>query len=507
MTSPDPKALLKGLELFQRAQQLHAARAHAPAAEAYAQALRLMPDHPKVLVEYGRLAEDVGDWKSAEKIYRRLMAVSQLTNLDGKLGLALYHLARYEDAIPLLAAYATRNPRDGAVLRFLSTCCFRLMRWQDAMDYARQAWAVDPHPDAMSLMMAVLVELGTGEPLAPLVEEALARFPGEWQVRKLAAEHLLKAGDYRRGFPLFADMRIPPSGERHPADAIAVPWWSGERFDGTLLVGAEQGIGDEILTASMYPDLVAMGQEAVVEADARLLPVLRRSFPALTFIARNEGGLAAIAAARPGCRKVISGDLGRFFRADVEDFGTQAPWLVADPARVRHFREKYRLLWPGRPCIGISWKSQRVMKSGTRKDIPLAYFAPLFAATDAAFVNLQYGETAGDIATLGEHAARLFVDPEVDTLDDFDALFAQVAALDLVVTSSNVTAHVAGALGKPCWVILPRERPVIWYWGYSGERTPWYPATRIFRNPVDTDWTGLFARIAAALAAEAPARP
>lgn len=494
MSQPTPQSLLKGLQYFQKAKALHAAGALAPAAEAYRLALQLMPSHPQLLIHYGQLATDVKDWAGAEKIYRRLMAVSDLANVDGKLAEALFNQDRNEDAIPYFTTFVARNPGDAVALRLLSTACFRSKRFEDAIRYARQSWALLQHPDTICLLLATYVELGDGNALAPLVEQALALYPDHWQVRKLSGEHLLKAGDYTRGFRFFTEMRIPVEGLPHYVQGIDLPWWDGKPFDGTLLVGAEQGIGDEILTASMYADLVAMGQRAIIEADARLLTLLRRAWPALTFIPRNEGTLRQLAESEPGARKIISGNLGEFFRPSGWPGHAGPGWFTPDPVREQAFRRDYDARWPGQARVGISWKSQRQIKSGVRKGVDLAGFLPLLQLPGAAFVSLQYGEIAEDLATLPDPSA-VFVDPGVDTRDDMEALFAQVAALDLVITTSNVTAHVAGAMGKPCWVLLPRARPVIWYWGYRGERTPWYPQARLFRNAEEDNWDALFARV------------
>jgi cytochrome c-type biogenesis protein CcmH/NrfG len=502
MKNPDPQALLKGLQHFQQGRQLHAAKDFAGAAEAYRKAMVLMPDHPQLLINFGQLAEDVFDWKNAEKIYRHLFKVKPIADLDGKIASALFNQERYEEAIPLFASFVARNPREAMALRLFATTHFRLSRFADALQLAQRAWDAEKHPDAISLLLAILLETGDATALAPLVEEALARYPNDWQVQKLAGEHLLKSGDYARGFRYFPAMRNSNDGTRHYVEGLDVPWWDGEPFHGTLLVGGEQGIGDEILTASMFPALAARGLDnIVVEADPRLLSLFRQACPAITFVARKQRELKSLAESGQPCRKTICGNLFQYI-CNAPGWKPPAPgWLQADPARVAGFRARYDLLFAGQRRIGISWKSQRVMKSGTRKHVDLQRFQPLLETPGTAFINLQYGAVAEDIASLPD-PARIHVDAGVDTMNDMDALFAQVAALDLVITTSNVTAHVAGAMGVPCWVILPRARPVIWYWGYAGSSTPWYPATVLFRNTTDADdWKGLIGTLAERLRA------
>lgn len=501
MKQPDPQTLLAGLHMFGQAQALHAARRFPEAAAAYLKALRLVPDHPQMLVAYAQLAEDVGDWPGAERLYRRLLATTRITNLDGKLAVCLFHLERYAEAIPPFETFTRNNPGEATAWCLLGTCLFRESRFPEAIASAQRAWSLSGSVDSICLLLAIHVELGERAPLDPLVEEALARFPEHWQVRKLAAEHLLKAGDYARGFAFFEQMRIPANGVPivHHLERAGLTAWDGRPFEGTLLVGAEQGIGDEILVSSMFGELAGIATRVIVEADARLLGIFRRAFPAITFIERNQRGLLQWSTGDATLRWTLTGNLGRFFRGN---HGWQHPpggWLSAEDIRREACRTRYRADWPGQALVGLSWKSRRDLNAGTRKDVGLAACAPLVARDGFRFINLQYGDIRDETSALGNLGSRLYVDPGVDTRDDMDALFAQVAALDLVITSSNVTAHVAGALGVPCWVLLPRARPVIWYWGYAGDSTPWYPRTRLWRNPDEDDWTTLVAAVGSAL--------
>lgn len=516
MPTSNPQQLLQGLQLFQQAQQLHAAQQLPQAAEAFRRALLLMPDHSGLLLAYAQLAEQVKDWKAAEQLYRRIAALGDPFGIDGKLGLVLYQQEQYDEACACFARHVVKRPNDADALRIFSTCHFRMLRWDEALPLAQRSYALCKHPDTISIILSGLLELGPREEMDLRVEEALREFPHDWQVRKLAGEHLLKSGQYRRGFAFFRDMRRLHPTDQHHMDALPLPWWDGTHFDGTLLVGAEQGIGDEIMTASVFGDVVALGQPIQVACDKRLLPVFRRSFPSIAFIDREAGALkttlrdhapAGAPANGKEFQKLIGGDLFGLFRNTAEQFPARRAWLVADPEKVSAFREQYRTRWENLPRIGLSWKSTRILKTGASKNVYLSHFEPLLVRTDIACINLQYGDITADIAGIGTLADRLYIDPDVNTTRDIDTLFAQVAALDLVITTSNTTAHVAGSLGVPCWVLLPRQRPVLWYWGYAGDSSPWYPSIRLLRNPQEGEWRTFLTGVAAQLDAFPVARP
>lgn len=279
-------------------------------------------------------------------------------------------------------------------------------------------------------------------------------------------------------------------------------WWDGKPFAGTLLITAEQGLGDELMASSIFDDIVAMGQKAVIECDARLLPVYERSFPSLQFVPRGERKLNDIHDAGGNFRKINMLDLASLFRTAPGSFPARRSWLKADPEKTAAFRSRYRQQWPGKRLVGISWKSTRIMEGLAQKGVRLADFAPVLSVPDTVFINLQYGNVTDEIAALATAGCgEVHVDPAVDTTNDIDAVFAQTTALDLVVSTSNTAVHIAGAIGAPCYLLLPKVRPFLWYWGYRGERTPWYPSLRLLRNTREDDWQQLMQDVAHRVAA------
>lgn len=491
----------RGLQFFAQAQALHREQKFVPAAEAFRRAMALMPNHPQVIAGYAQLALDVKDWVAAEKLLRMLITVRPQVDVDAQLGVALFHQQKYDQAVSCLQKHIGRRPDDADVLHALANSLCSLGRWEEGLVHARQAYALKPDGEKIDPVLNTLFHLGRVEELDRQLDDAMQRFPDSRPVRSMFAMHRLKRGDYASGMRHLQDFRWRHHPHTPPDGGTPGEWWNGTHFDGTLLITAEQGLGDELMVSSMYEDLVAMGQRALVECDERLLPLYRRTFPALDFVARHRQNLQkAFAAGGSEFRKLNGLDLAALFRNGSDRFPARHRWLTPDPERVAALRDEYRARWPGRKLVGLSWKSSRMMEGQSDKSIDLAEFSPLMQREDTAFISLQYGKIREEIdsvrsAGLGE----VFLDENIDATDDIDGLAAQIAALDAVVSTSNTTVHIAGALGVPCLVLLPRTRPVLWYWGYAGVHTPWYPSLSLLRNESEIDREALIRHAGAAL--------
>ena len=266
------------------------------------------------------------------------------------------------------------------------------------------------------------------------------------------------------------------------------PLWTGEKLaSGRLLIWGEQGIGDEIMFAGLIPDAIRTGNHCRLDCDPRLQPLFARSFPNLDVV---SGAIPKpdIAAHLP------SGSLPRLFRPTTAAFAaTTSSYLTADPVARKRFRACYA---DGRRLLGLAWHTKN-RKTGRDRSIDLSLFAPLFARPDIRWVSLQYG----DHDVLGNQTAAahapLLIDRSVDQLANIDSFAAQIAAMDMVITIDNSTAHLAGALGVPAWVLLPFARD--WRWLQAREDSLWYPTMRLFRQPKPGDWQSVLQRVQSAL--------
>lgn len=181
-------------------------------------------------------------------------------------------------------------------------------------------------------------------------------------------------------------------------------------------------------------------------------------------------------------------------------------FLIADRDVTARQRQQLEARAAGRPLVGLSWRSRNA-DYGAPKSLELMDLLPLLRP-DIFWVDLQYGDTSADRAAAAAAGAEVWRDPHVDPLRDMDAAAAQTAALDLVITTSNTTAHLAGALGVPVWLLLPAPGyGLLWYWFLDRTDSPFYPSARCFRQSRAGDWTGVIKAVGAALDSWRAARP
>ena len=408
----------------------------------------------------------------------------------------------YEGALALAEDAAARDPGSYEGRLLLGRALQKLHRPEEARGAFADARRLrEGDPELHDFLGALHQETGR-------LAEAIAEYGRALELRPdfpLAAFHLgmarLLAGDFARGWDGYA---LRTLGRAPVPGTVGVPRWDGSPLEGrTIFVAREQGLGDEIMFASLLPELLARGGRCVLECDPRLVALLQRSFPAATVLASGpEGGLPP-GAPRPDAW-IEAGGLPALWRRRREDFPRHAGYLRADPAKVERWRERLRALGPGLK-VGLAWSGGVRMTRSALRSIPLDRMAPLLRVPGARFVSLQYAAGAG--AEAARVAARDGV-PLVhwqEAIDDYDETAALVAALDLVVSVCTAVVHLAGALGRPAWVLAPLGPE--WRYGAEGEGMPWYPSVRIHRQTNYGAWEPLIADVAQALQrrAQAPA--
>jgi tetratricopeptide (TPR) repeat protein len=410
-----------------------------------------------------------------------------------KLGNAFHALNRCEEAVQSLSAAISLKPDYLEAHYNLGNALLSLDRYADAIQCYRKAIAIN------SNYAPVYMNLGRALEAVDRVDEALESY-------RLAGKHGPEFADISKWHECLVHLshgRFALGWESYEYRWVAAkdgqprkysqPRWDGGEVDGVLLAWGEQGLGDQILHAGMAAELCARARSLVLEVEPRLVPLFGRSFPGIKVVALGENPYGGHVDAQTPI-----GSLGKYFRPSWESFPRRASgYLVADGARTAELRQ--RLKCDQRIVIGLSWKSQNAML-GKSKSARLRDFEPVLRNPRCRFVNLQYGDTRAE----RDAVAREFgVDVEqvdgIDVTNDIDALAALIAACDLVVNVSNTSAHLAGALGKPVWILVPRGNARLWYWFKDRADSPWYPTARLFRQQAIGDWGSVVAEVTGAL--------
>jgi Flp pilus assembly protein TadD len=436
------------------ANHLLAAGDYAGAEDRYQQALALQPWHVAARANLGYLKEQQGAVAEAEFHYRQAIALMpDHPQLHQNLGALLFkekRLAESEAAMRTAVELAPDSPTAWSQLGALLVCTHREPEGEACY---RQALALDPGHARTQFNLSYL-----------LLRQA--RFEEGWR--------MLDARWQFDHFPLSFDCSF----------------WEGEPLEGkSIVLGLEAGHGDMIHFCRYAPMLKARGARRV---DVVCHPALRRLFAALPGVDHVH----ALGEALPGGWDYWTRPmrLPGLFGTEMATIPADVPYLRAEPALVEQWREEL----PQQGLrVGLAWRGNANFENDADRSLPsLMSLAPL-AAVDAHFVSLQKG--AGEAEALTPPAG-MFVHPIAARLGDFADTAAVIANLDLVISVDTAVAHLAGALGKPCWLLLPDYR-CDWRWMADRGDTPWYPSMRLFRQPRDGGWAPVVAEVAAALAA------
>jgi len=464
-------------------------------------AARKAPADAAILVNMGAAYSAAGKPREAKDHYEAALRL-QPDSLDARFNIiqALINLKDFDGAIEAGRKYITLNPTDAAAYISLGNA----LKYKGEPDAAMRAYedALKLAPDnatAYANMSSIFLDRGHLAEAVAMMDKAIAIDPRPSDIRYRRGLKLLRQGDLARGWEDY-ESRFSAAKVRTPRHTTPAQW-TGEDLRGkAILIWTEQGIGDEILYASMIPEVIAQAGRCIVECSPRMVPVFTRAFPEATVIPHTDG--------KPSPHlenldyQCATTSLGRVLRTSFAAFRPHQGYLKADPARTAVLRRRYRDIAPGHLLVGLSWHSKLDVEM--LKSLALVSWAEILKVPRVTFVNLQYGDHRAEIAAVREATGiEIVQDAEIDPLADMDAFFAQVAALDLVITTSNTTAHVAGSLHIPTWVMLSNGSP--FYWFTERNDSPWYPSLELFRQsqgsgPPQETWQAVVARIAAALA-------
>ena len=468
------------------------------AVEIFQSVLKSAPTHLGAQVSLGSAFLALGRPEAAEACYRQALDAHPRNPLVLRnLGVLIDANGRHEDGLALAEAALAEAPDLSEALVIQGNAFMGLGRFEDAATSYRRA--ADPPANAYEALTKVglaLAALGQYDGALMALDRAVALQPDAPVALFRRAIVRLQLRDFAGGWPGYEarwgmENHIAQSAGVIPRalvprleTAAAPKDLIGQRI---LLLG-EQGIGDQVMFASLLPDLLAAAARVVCVCDPRLARLFSASFPSVTFSGPNDAAIDP-----DTIDKILAmGSLGRLYRTSVQAFPGQ-PYLRPGPDAAKRWAERLGDR-QARLRIGLSWRGGT---SATRRDsrsLALEQLAPILDLPGCEFVSLQYGDPRPELAAFNagrDPPIRVF-DPE--EISDFEELAALTANLDLVVSVQTAVVHLAGALGVPCLTMVPHNAE--WRYAAQGEDMAWYRSVRLFRQSEPDAWVPVIQKVA-----------
>jgi len=425
----------------------HKFKQYKEALKAYQEVIQINPNYAEAYYNCGLIYAEIKQYKEALKAYKEAIQIKPnyaeaycnlgiLFNSDNNQDSALKSL---EKAIQINPNYAEAYYNCGVIYE-------NLKKYDDAIKVYKKAVQINPNYVEAFLNLA-------------LIQLNLKSFKEGW----INFEKRLILGQYKINHFNYLSKEFN-------LNLI--------KISKKVLVINEQGIGDQILYLSMLRNLSEFVSNIDILVDGRLINLLKRSFPKINFMATEakiEVSIYDIV--------LPMGNLGKIFRNSNEDFCKYPiPYLKSDLSKVSFAKVTSKKL------CGISWKSKND-KIGENKSINLEALLPILNLPNLDFVCLQYGEVDDDIKYI-ENTFKIKIKKieGIDIFNDIDGLTSAISKVDLVITTSNINAHLAGGLGKETYLLVPYSTGKLWYWHEDDKQSIWYPSVLIYRQSNTKSW-------------------
>jgi tetratricopeptide (TPR) repeat protein len=460
--------------------------------------LELKPAYAEAWSDLGNILFRKNLLAEAEEAYRQALALKpDMAEIYSNLSNVLMNTDRTEEAMGALMQSIRLKPHFAQAHSNLGNLLTQLDRLEEAIGPYREAIRLDSHyPEPWSNMGNVLVRLGRHDEALAAYDRAVAIRPDYAEAQVHRAFLLLQAGRTDEGWPAYEWRWKARAQSDQDRPKTALPEWHGESLNGKrIMIYHEQGYGDTLQFCRYAADVAALGAEVIFLAPRQLDRVLQ-DVPGIARVITSAG--VDFMADYQVPLMSVPGLLGK---AMGESIAT-VPYIRADPALAEGW--KLKLAGLKRFRVGLVWAGdprphdRAAYLTDRRRSLSFAQIAPLFDVQGVDFVSLQKGAGARQI----DLALPLF-DPTVE-LKDFADTAALIANLDLVIAADTSVAHVAGALGKPVWILSRFDG--CWRWLLGRDDTPWYPAARIFRQAMPGAWEPVIDRVAEALGTLSGAR-
>ncbi len=450
------------------------------AAKSYRRAVDLQPGSADLHCHLARAHFRSGAPREAAELYQRALAIDpQRYDIYNDLALMLTNIGNFGAAIEAFKRSLRLNPKCAKTIAGLGYLFESKGDFISASDAYRDAIKLDPALTAAYVDLGfILYGLGEVEEAADYFERLRAMQPDSAEATaNLGIIHLLQ-GNFAAGWAEYEARRRVGIGEGR---VLTQRQWKGDPLDDArILLHAEQGFGDTLQFVRYVPLVAARGGKVVLEVQPALRRLLSRTDGAAQVMSRGEP-LPEFAWQCP------LPSLPLAFGTELSTVPARVPYVHPDPALVDKWRGK--LQGNGRR-IGLVWGGNPEMQRDRLRSVPLDALMPILKVPGTAYYSLQVGSPSEQVKNLPADVRVIDLAPQ---LSDFADTAAVVANLDLVITVETSVAHLAGAMGRPLWIML--NKGCDWRWFLQREDSPWYPTARLFRQAAFGEWKDVVGRI------------
>ena len=479
-------------------QLAHRRGAYDDAADSYLLATCFAPEAMEPHLQLGLLSLDRGDAADAfTHLEQALECDPDDVRVMNAMAAVLVQLGRIDEARVQLERAVARDPESADAHGNLGYLLYRDYgevvsgRW-----HLRRALELDSRHSAARVNFTMVLVREDAAGAVAECERLLAENPTLDAVRLNRGLARLSLGEFERGWGDY-EARKSVRCNYVPRRLPWPEWPGGHSPGGAVYVHTEQGLGDEIMFASCLPDTIREAGACVIETSPKLLGLFTRSFAAPVVV--KPAGDITPPASIPISSQIALGSLPGRYRRSVADFPRHDGYLRADAAKVEFWRERLAAL-PAGLRVGIAWRGGMASTQQSLRSMALGEWLPILSTVGVQFIDMQHIDHAAERAAL-EQQTGIAVQYWPDAHNDYDDTAALVCGLDLVISVQTALVHLAGALGKETWGLIAASPE--WRYGVAGDRMPWYPAVRLYRQPVAGDWATHVRWIAAALAERA----
>ena len=439
-------------------------------------ARKIIPHDPVLLNLLGALEMKKGNYKNSEKYF--LASIKNKKDYKSVLNnlAALYQkTGKINESLIIFNELLLRFPEDPNLLNNIGNVLIDLNRYKDSIKHLKKAIVINSSQSSFfSNLGRALFFCKKYKEAKYFLNQSLKLNSHNYEAHLIFFYLFIIEKDFNNAWKFF-NSRLHVKNYFIPHNLNLLKHVKNVK----ILVLREAGLGDEILYSSMYCDLIKKTNNIVIECDYRLKTIFKRSFNFNSFVSksltlRKKSNLAKFDLS------IYAGSLSNYFRKNLSDFNYKN-YLKPNTKYAEYYKKKLRKI-NQLPKIGISWISTR-LDLGKDKSIELEQLLPILKRKNLSFVNLQYGDFTKKINDFSKkHKLNIINIPELDKFNDIERLLALISELDLVLTVSNTTAHLAGSIGKKTLLLAPDNRAQLFYWMLSKNSTPWYPSIQIYKK-------------------------